>query len=62
MSNVQPRQLQELKQLLLQYHSSHQSERGPMEGCQEATCVEAKMGLQYLDPNSSLKPEPSSFD
>jgi hypothetical protein len=62
MSNVQPGQLQELKQLLLQYHSGHQNEQGPMESCQEATCVEAKQGLQYLDPNGSLKPEASSFD
>jgi hypothetical protein len=62
MSNVQPQQIRELKELLLQYHSRHQREQGPMETCQESTCVEAKQGLRYLDPNSPLKPEASSFD
>jgi len=48
MANVHPRQIEELKQLLSEYHAGHASEHGKMDACQEPSCVEAKLGLRYL--------------
>jgi hypothetical protein len=48
MANVQPRQIQQLQELLSEYHAGHARERGTMDRCQEPTCVEAKLGLRYL--------------
>jgi hypothetical protein len=48
MANVHPQQVEELKQLLSQYHADHAREHGNMDGCQEPSCLEAKLGLTYL--------------
>jgi hypothetical protein len=64
MASVDLKQIDGLKQLLSEYHSAHQEQYGPMDGCQEASCVEAKLGLRYL--GNKLPPSqesgPSSFN
>ena len=49
MANIPEEQIDGLQQLLSEYHSSHEREQGPMERCQDPACVEAKLGLRFLD-------------
>jgi hypothetical protein len=48
MSEVQPQQIEHLKQMLVEYHSRHANERGPIPTCKEPICVEIKLALEYL--------------
>jgi len=53
MADVQPQEIEQLKRMLVDYHAQHARERGPIPTCKDATCVETKLGLQYLAQNSS---------
>jgi hypothetical protein len=61
MANVQPQEIDHLKQLLSEHHSRHEREHGAMERCHEPVCVEAKLGLRYLSGKMGL-PQDSGSD
>ena len=52
MANIQPEQIEQLQQLLSDYHSGHEREHGAIHECREQACVEAKLGLRYLEPRA----------
>jgi hypothetical protein len=52
MANIQPEQIEQLQQLLSDYHSGHEREHGAIHECGEQACVEAKLGLRYLEPRA----------
>src|SRR4051812_47008456 len=59
MPNVEPNHIEHLKHMLVEYHSHHAREYGPIPACKESVCVEAKLALEYLvekhSPHTDLR-------
>ena len=61
MPNVEPNQIEHLKQMLVEYHSHHAKEWGPIPTCKEAICVEVKLALEYLVEKHSVHTDLRGF-
>jgi len=61
MPNVEPNQIERLKHMLVEYHSHHAKEWGPIPTCKESICLEVKLALEYLVEKHSVHTDLRGF-
>jgi hypothetical protein len=62
MPNLGPQQIEQLKGMLVEYHSKHEKEYGAIPTCKEPTCVETKLALEYLVARHSPQTDLRGFE
>ena len=62
MRTIEPKEIEHLKQMLVEYHSGHAQEHGPIPTCKEPTCVETKLALGYLAEKHSPQIDLRGFE